>query len=75
MGRGIEDGVLDHIIKQARKAGVNRIKANYIPTKKNMPVKNFLPDFGFKQENGSWYYYIDEKVKKPKHIEMIIDNE
>ena len=75
MGRKIEDGVLDHIIAQARDAGVRRIKATYIPTKKNMPVKDFLPNFGFKQENNSWYYYIDEKVKKPNHIEMIIDNE
>ena len=75
MGRKIEDGVLDHILGQARDAGVRRIKATYIPTKKNMPVKDFLPNFGFRQENNSWYYYIDEKVKKPNHIEMIIDNE
>jgi|LWDU01.1.fsa_nt_gi predicted enzyme involved in methoxymalonyl-ACP biosynthesis len=40
-----------------------------------MAVKDFLPNFGFKEENHSWYYYVDEKVKKLEHIEMIIDNE
>ena len=73
MGRGVEEGILDHIIQEARNVGVTRIKANYIPTKKNKPVENFLPNFGFKKENNSWYYYIDDKVKKPKHIEMIVE--
>ena len=40
-----------------------------------MAVKDFLPNFGFKEENHSWCYYVNEKVKKPEHIEMIIDNE
>jgi FkbH-like protein len=73
MGRGIEDGILDHIISQARIAGISRIKANYIPSKKNKPVENFLPNFGFKKEDGDWHYYVDEKVKKPKHIEIIVE--
>ena len=54
---------------------VHRIKVSYIPIKKNMAVKDFLPNFAFKEENHSWHYYGDEKVKKPEHIEMIIDNE
>ena len=73
MGRGVEDGIMDHIIHEARNVGVTRIKAIYIPTKKNKPAENFLPNFGFKKENNSWYYYIDDKVKKPKHIEMIVE--
>ena len=73
MGRGVEEGILDHIIQEARNVGVTRIKANYISTKKNKPVENFLPDFGFKKENDLWYYYVDDKVKKPKHIEMIVE--
>ena len=73
MGKGVEEGILDHIIQEARNVGVTRIKANYIATKKNKPVENFLPNFGFKKENNSWYYYIDDKVKKPKHIERIVE--
>lgn len=73
MGRGVEDGMLDHVISQARIAGVIRIKAKYIQTEKNKPIENLLPDFGFKKEDNYWYYYIDEKVKKPKHIEMIVE--
>ena len=73
MGRGIEDGMLDHVINQARIAGVTRIKARYIQSEKNKPIENLLPDFGFKKEEEDWYYYIDEKVKKPKYIEMIVE--
>ena len=73
MGKGVEEGIMDHIIQEARNVDVTRIKANYIATKKNKPVENFLPNFGFKKENNSWYYYIDDKVKKPKHIEMIVE--
>ena len=73
MGRGIEDGMLDHIIHQAEKDGITRIKANYNPTKKNISIENFLPEFGFKKENDSWYYYIDRKAKKPKHLEVIVE--
>ena len=40
MGRGIEDGMLDHIIHQAEKDGITRIKANYNPTKKNISIEN-----------------------------------
>ena len=73
IGRGVEDGILDHIINQARSAGVSRIRAKYIPSKKNKPIENLLPNFGFKKEDEDWYYYVDEKVKKPKHIEMIVE--
>jgi len=73
IGRGVEDGMLDHIIKQARNAGITRIRAKYIPSKKNKPIENLLPDFGFKKEDENWYYYVDEKVKKPKHIEIIVE--
>tara|TARA_B110000495_G_C22682331_1_gene402663 strand:+ start:162 stop:392 length:231 start_codon:yes stop_codon:yes gene_type:complete len=69
---------LSYYISKAKSlnvTGAHRIKASYIPTKKNMSVKDFLPNFGFKEENHSWCYYVNEKVKKPEHIEMIIDNE
>ena len=68
MGRGVEEGMLDHIIQEARNVGVTRIKANYIPTKKNKPAENFLPNFGFKKENNHWIYSLENYSKKPSHL-------
>ena len=37
MGRGIEDGLLGHIIQVAKIQGIDIIRAEFIPTKKNKP--------------------------------------
>ena len=50
IGRGIEDGVLCHIIERARKDGISQVRGEYIKTKKNQPAENFFENFGFKKK-------------------------
>lgn len=47
MGRGVEGGFMKHIAEELRRVGFERMNAVFIPTKKNMPVKDFLPTLGF----------------------------
>lgn len=49
MGREVEKGILGYIITKAKQSGVQQIRAQFIPTQKNKPVEDFLPDCGFKK--------------------------
>jgi FkbH-like protein len=71
MGREIEKCIMQHIISKAKKNGVKKIKADYLPTKKNKPVESFLPDCGFVKENNSWVLDVNEEFKYPDFIEVI----
>ena len=51
MGRGIENGILSAIPEDAKKQGVKKVKAIFIPTAKNQPTENFLSDYGFVANN------------------------
>ena len=73
IGRGIEDGILDYIIKKAKESGVKKISGEFIPTKKNKPAEDFLSKFGFTKENDHWIYQVDNHVKKSLQLEMIIE--
>lgn len=68
MGREIEKGILDYIIKKAKENKIKRIKAEYIPTQKNKPIENFLPNCGFKKEGNYWIYNCDEEFKVPDFL-------
>jgi len=70
MGRGVEEGILNHIIQQAKINGIKKIKGNYIPTKKNKPAENFLSNFGFKKEHEYWIFSIADQVKKLPYLEV-----
>ena len=52
----------------AKKNNVNKIIADFIPTKKNKPSESFLPDFGFERENNVWVYYLKNHTEKPSHL-------
>jgi len=71
IGRGVEEGILNHIIEKARKEGVKKIKAQYIPTKKNKPTENFLPSYGFKKVGDFWVYMVDEPIRKAIHLVVV----
>ena len=70
MGRGVEEGLLSNIIERAKKENVLKIKAQFIQTKKNMPAKNFLADFGFKKDGDNWYVDTNQQIKKSKHLHI-----
>ena len=71
MGRGIEDGIMQHILNEARKEGISRVRGRYIPTRKNKPCESFLPNSGFKREGEYWVHSFDAPFKMVKHVEVI----
>ena len=68
IGRGIEDGVLCHIIEKARKDGLSQVRGEYIKTKKNQPAENFFENFGFKKEGDFWIFDTKNQFKRPEHL-------
>ena len=68
IGRGIEDGVLCHIIEKARKDGISQVRGEYIKTKKNQPAENFFENFGFKKEGDFWIFDTKNQFKRPEHL-------
>ncbi len=70
MGRKVEEAIMGHIINLAKDQGVKKIKADYIPTKKNIPCELFLPNYGFKKEDEHWLFSINEQIEIPKCIEI-----
>jgi FkbH-like protein len=68
MGREVEKAILGHIVKKAKENGVEKIKAQYIPTPKNKPVENFLPNCGFIKEGDHWYYSKESNFKTPDFL-------
>jgi len=68
IGRGIEEGILGKIIEMAKKEGVKKIKAQFIPTQKNKPAENFLSNYGFQKEGEYWIFSLQNPIKIPTHI-------
>jgi len=68
IGRGIEGGIMNHIISLAKKENVNKITANFIPTKKNQPTENFLPSFGFEKIDNQWVYEVQNHIESTSHL-------
>ena len=70
MGRQIEKSILSYIIKIAKQNNIQKIIANFIPTKKNQPIENFLPDCGFKKEKDFWSISLIDSFKGPDFIKI-----
>ena len=73
IGRGIEDAIISYILKDAKNQGVEKIRANFIPTKKNSPAETFLPNCGFKKENEYWVYDLNNPIKSPNHLLLEVE--
>lgn len=70
MGRGIEDAMMGYILSKAKEEGVTKVKAEFIPTKKNKPCEQLLPNFGFKKEGEQWVYSYSIPIKQTNHVEL-----
>ena len=70
MGRKVEDTMMSYILNEAKKHGVRKVMAQYIPTQKNKPCETFLPDYGFKKDGEYWTYDTNNDVKMPAHISL-----
>ena len=73
IGRGIEHAILSEILKDAKANGIKEIKAQFIPTQKNKPAENFLPDYGFTKQNEFWVYKLNNDIKSPNHLKVEIE--
>ena len=73
IGRGIEDAIISYILKEAKNQGVEKIRAYFIPTKKNNPAESFLPNYGFKKENEYWVYDLKDSIKTPSHLLLEVE--
>ena len=73
IGRNVEYCILNHIIEKAKNEGIKKLKGKFIPTKKNKPSENFLPNFGFKKEGDHWVYSIEEHTKEIPHITLSVE--
>jgi predicted enzyme involved in methoxymalonyl-ACP biosynthesis len=49
---------------------VDKIIANFIPTKKNQPIENFLPNCGFKKEKNFWSISLNDSFMAPDFIKI-----
>lgn len=49
LGRGIENAFLEEILRRERDAGIAKIFAEFVPTAKNIPAKNFYARNGFSE--------------------------
>jgi len=70
MGREVEKSILGYIIKKAKESGIEKIKAQFIPTQKNKPIENFLPDCGFKKDGNDWIITLNETFQSPDFIKI-----
>jgi FkbH-like protein len=70
MGREVEKSLLGYIVKKAKEHGIEKIKAKFIPTQKNKPVEDFLPQCGFKKDNDDWTISLNETFHIPDFIKI-----
>jgi FkbH-like protein len=74
IGRGVEDAIMGFILNEAKGEGVTKIKCQYIPTKKNKPCEDFLPNCGFKREGEYWVWSPDIPAKIPRHLDLLVES-
>jgi len=55
IGRHVEHTFLDKILEQLQSAGIQNIKAEFVPTKKNIIAHNFYAQCGLTTQNGTVY--------------------
>jgi FkbH-like protein len=70
MGRDIEKGMFVYIVNEAKKQNIDQIKSKFIPTQKNKPIEDFLPNCNFKKDTDYWIYIIKSKLPFPEFLEL-----
>ena len=70
--RGMEYAMINRLVEEAKKAGIETIFGYYYPTKKNAMVKELFGDFGFTKissdENGNTVWKLETNGYSPKKI-------
>jgi len=71
LGRGVEEAVLQEVLKHAGERGVQKLRGTYIPTERNKLVEQHYPKLGFvavgRDENGTtvWERNVAAAVLQP----------
>jgi FkbH-like protein len=70
MGRKIEETMLATAVSIARKAGMQKIVAVYVPTSKNKPCHDFFRRSGFIEDpaTGSFSWIVEEEYAYPAQV-------
>ncbi|MEK6868886.1 MAG: HAD-IIIC family phosphatase, partial [Nanoarchaeota archaeon] len=76
IGRKVEETLLAYIAREAKKAGANRLTADFIPTKKNSVAKDFYKNSGFNlaektKDIEMWEYDLKKDYKFPNFIKFL----
>jgi len=71
MGRGVEDAILSHILKDAKNNGIKEFRAEFIPTEKNKPSENFLLENGFRKKDNLWIFDLEKNIQYPTHLKVV----
>lgn len=78
MGRMVETAFLAFLASHARTHGARYLVGEYLPTKKNMPVRDFYVNHGFKNVNNDNRWWRIElplaKLEVPPYIELVYEN-
>ncbi len=72
MGRQVEDAVMETIENLLRREGILRIRAEYLPTSKNLPVAGLFERLGYSVidsfDDGRKRYCLDLSEEKPQRF-------
>jgi FkbH-like protein len=72
LGRGIEEAVLDGILREVQARGGTRLSAVFVPGPRNEPIRDFLRRFGFVEEAENRFAIgVDGESRLPAHIEWV----
>ena len=74
IGRSIEDVLTASIISDAKKQGVQQLRGEYIPTKKNEPARDYYMNSGFKKLTNKmnvWAFDLKDDFQYPSFITII----
>lgn len=79
IGRRIEEAMLAYIFESAKAEGISFVIGEFVPTKKNIPAKNFFLDNGFKEISRSaalemWEYDVSKDYVYPDCMTVIKEN-
>jgi len=73
MGREVEKAIFYYIINEAKKNKVKKLKAKFVPTLKNKPIENLLPNCQFFKEGDYWVYDMETPFNMPEFLTLRVE--
>jgi len=77
--RGFENAIMDRLIDECQRRGINRIFGTYIQTKKNAMVKEHYRKMGFSPSENKddtcsrWVYVVDSNSQKTSRFIQVVE--